>query len=152
MKSSLKIFIFLFSISLVAQQPNRGMKPERGKQPNHRMQEIKKLNPEQAAKLWAKKMTLDLDLNQIQEDQMYALILEKTNKMKERMENKPKERPSKNEIYQIELDKLNEEIAMKKRVKNILSEKQYVLWGKSLKKKKTLDKRRSKLKKKKVRK
>lgn len=148
MKSSLKIFIFLFSISLVAQQPNRGMKPERGKQPNHRMQEIKKLNPEQAAKLWAKKMTLDLDLNQIQEDQMYALILEKTNKMKERMENKPKERPSKNEIYQIELDKLNEEIAMKKRVKNILSEKQYVLWGKSLKKKKALDKRRSKLKKK----
>ncbi|MAR98492.1 MAG: hypothetical protein CMP80_05080 [Formosa sp.] len=148
MKSSLKIFIFLFSISLVAQQPNRGMKPERGKQPNHRMQEIKKLNPEQAAKLWAKKMTLDLDLNQIQEDQIYALILEKTNKMKERMENKPKERPSKNEIYQIELDKLNEEIAMKKRVKNILSEKQYVLWGKSLKKKKTLDKRRSKLKKK----
>mgnify|MGYP005650758739 FL=1 len=148
MKSSLKIFIFLFSISLVAQQPNRGMKPERGKQPNHRMQEIKKLNPEQAAKLWAKKMTLDLDLNQIQEDQMYALILEKTNKMKERMENKPKERPSKNEIYQIELDKLNEEIAMKKRVKNILSEKQYVLWSKSLKKKKTLDKRRSKLKKK----
>ena len=148
MKSSLKIFIFLFSISLVAQQPNRGMKPERGKQPNHRMQGIKKLNPEQAAKLWAKKMTLDLDLNQIQEDQMYALILEKTNKMKERMENKPKERPSKNEIYQIELDKLNEEIAMKKRVKNILSEKQYVLWGKSLKKKKTLDKRRSKLKKK----
>ena len=93
-------------------------------------------------------MTLDLDLNQIQEDQMYALILEKTNKMKERMENKPKERPSKNEIYQIELDKLNEEIAMKKRVKNILSEKQYVLWGKSLKKKKTHDKRRSKLKKK----
>ena len=148
MKSSLKIFIFLFSISLVAQQPNRGMKPERGKQPNHRMQGIKKLNPEQAAKLWAKKMTLDLDLNQIQEDQMYALILEKTNKMKERMENKPKKRPSKNEIYQIELDKLNEEIAMKKRVKNILSEKQYVLWGKSLKKKKTLDKRRSKLKKK----
>lgn len=148
MKSSLKIFIFLFSISLVAQQPNRGMKPERGKQPNHRMQEIKKLNPEQAAKLWAKKMTLDLDLNQIQEDQMYALILEKTNKMKERMENKPKERPSKNEIYQMELDKLNEEIAMKKRVKNILSEKQYVLWVKSLKKKKTLDKRRSKLKKK----
>ena len=148
MKSSLKIFIFLFSISLVAQQPNQGMKPERGKQPNHRMQGIKKLNPEQAAKLWAKKMTLDLDLNQIQEDQMYALILEKTNKMKERMENKPKKRPSKNEIYQIELDKLNEEIAMKKRVKNILSEKQYVLWGKSLKKKKTLDKRRSKLKKK----
>jgi hypothetical protein len=148
MKSSLKIFIFLFSISLVAQRPNRGMKPERGKQPNHRMQEIKKLNPEQAAKLWAKKMTLDLDLNQIQEDQMYALILEKTNKMKERMENKPKERPSKNEIYQIELDKLNEEITMKKRVKNILSEKQYALWGKSLKKKKTLDKRRFKLKKK----
>ena len=148
MKSSLKIFIFLFSISLVAQQPNRGMKPERGKQLNHRMQGIKKLNPEQAAKLWAKKMTLDLDLNQIQEDQMYALILEKTNKMKERMENKPKKRPSKNEIYQIELDKLNEEIAMKKRVKNILSEKQYVLWGKSLKKKKTLDKRSSKLKKK----
>ena len=148
MKSSLKIFIFLFSISLVAQQPNRGMKPERGKQPNHRMQEIKKLNPEQAAKLWAKKMTLDLDLNQIQEDQMYALILEKTIKMRKRLENKPKGRPSKNEIYQIELDKLNEEIAMKKRVKNILSQKQYELWDKSLKKKKTIDKRRSKLKKK----
>ncbi|MBK86553.1 MAG: hypothetical protein CMC86_05065 [Flavobacteriaceae bacterium] len=148
MKSILKIFIFLFSISLVAQQPKRSIEPDRGKRPNHRIQAIKKLNPEQAARLWSKKMTLDLDLNQIQEDQMYALILEKTNKIRERMENKPKKHPNKDEIYQIKLDKLNEEIAMKKRVKNILSEKQYILWDKSLKKKKTLEKRRSKLKKK----
>ena len=147
MKSILKIFIFLFSISLVAQQPKRSIEPDRGKRPNHRIQAIKKLNPEQAARLWSKKMTLDLDLNQIQEDQMYALILEKTNKIRERMENKPKKHPNKDEIYQIKLDKLNEEIAMKKRVKNILSEKQYILWDKSLKKKKTLEKRRSKLKK-----
>ena len=148
MKSILKIFIFLFSISLVAQQPKRSIEPDRGKRPNQRIQAIEKLNPEQVARLWSKKMTLDLDLNQIQEDQMYALILEKTNKIRERMENKPKKRPSKDEIYQIELDKLNEEIAMKKRVKNILSEKQYILWDKSLKKKKTLEKRRSKFKKK----
>jgi hypothetical protein len=82
MKYILKILVLLFSLSVFAQQPPRGMDSERGKQPNNSMQAMKALTPEQEATLWTKKMTLELDLNQNQQDQMYALILGKTKKNK----------------------------------------------------------------------
>ena len=61
MKSILKILVFLFSVSVFAQQPPRQMDSERGKRPNNRMQSMKALTPEQEATLWTKKMTLELD-------------------------------------------------------------------------------------------
>ena len=125
MKSILKILVFLFSVSVFAQQPPRQMDSERGKRPNNRMQSMKALTPEQEATLWTKKMTLELDLNQNQQDQMYALILGKTKKIKLRMENKPKERPSKEEIYNMHISRLDEAIAMKESLKKILNDDQF---------------------------
>jgi hypothetical protein len=128
MKSILKILILLFSISVFAQQPPRGIDSDRGKRPNPRMQEMKTMTPEQSATLWSKKITLELDLNQNQQDQLYALILEKTKKMKSRMENKPKDRPSQKHIYKMQVARLDEEIAMKKSLKTILSDDQFNQW------------------------
>ena len=154
MKYILKILVLLFSLSVFAQQPPRGMHSERGKRPNNRMQAMKALTPEQEATLWTKKMTLELDLNQNQQDQMYALILGKTKKIKSRMENKPKERPSKEEIYNMHISRLDEAIAMKESLKNILNDDQFAQWElmKNNKSSKTKDiKKRSKMKKEKRR-
>ena len=128
MKYILKILVLLFSLSVFAQQPPRGMDSERGKRPNNRMQAMKTLTPEQEATLWTKKMTLELDLNQNQQDQMYALILEKTKKIKLRMENKPEERPSKEEVYNMHISRLDEAIAMKESLKKILNDYQFAQW------------------------
>jgi hypothetical protein len=150
MKYTLKILILLFSLSVFAQQPPRQMDSERGKRPNNRMQAKKALTPEQEATLWTKKMTLELDLNQNQQDQMYALVLEKTKKIKLRMENKPEERPSKEEVYNMHISRLDEAIAMKKSLKKILNDYQFAQWEliKNKKYSKTKDiKKRSKMKK-----
>lgn len=154
MKSILKILILLFSLSVFAQQPPRQMDLERGKQPNKRMHAMKDLTPEQEATLWTKKMTLELDLKQNQQDQMYALILGKTKKINLRMENKPKERPTKEEIYNMHISRLDEAIAMKESLKKILNDDQFDQWEmiKNKKSSKTKDtKKRSKMKKKKRR-
>ena len=154
MKYILKILVLVFSLSVFAQQPPRQMNSERGKQPNNRMQAMKNLTPEQEATLWTKKMTLELDLNQNQQDQMYALILGKTKKIKSRMENKPKERPSKEEIYNMHISRLDEAIAMKESLKKILNDDQFAKWElmKNKKSSKTKDiKKRSKMKKEKRR-
>ena len=154
MKYILKILVLLFSLSVFAQQPPRQMDSERGKRPNNRMQAKKALTPEQEATLWTKKMTLELDLNKNQQDQMYALILGKTKKIKLRMENKPKERPSKEEIYNMHISRLDEAIAMKESLKKILNDDQFAKWElmKNKKSSKTKDiKKRSKMKKEKRR-
>jgi len=154
MKYILKILVLLFSLSVFAQQPPRQMDSERGKRPNNRMQANKALTPEQEATLWTKKMTLELDLNKNQQDQMYELILEKTKKIKLRMENKPKERPSKEEIYNMHISRLDEAIAMKESLKKILNDDQFAQWElmKNKKSSKTKDrKKRSKMKKEKRR-
>ena len=154
MKYILKILVLLFSLSVFAQQPPRQMDSERGKRPNNHMQAKKALTPEQEATLWTKKMTLELDLNKNQQDQMYALILGKTKKIKLRMENKPKERPSKEEIYNMHISRLDEAIAMKESLKKILNDDQFAKWElmKNKKSSKTKDiKKRSKMKKEKRR-
>ena len=154
MKYTLKILVLFFSLSVFAQQPPRQMDSERGKRPNNRMQAKKALTPEQEATLWTKKMTLELDLNKNQQDQMYALILGKTKKIKSRMENKPKERPSKEEIYNMHISRLDEAIAMKESLKKILNDDQFAQWElmKNKKSSKTKDrKKRSKMKKEKRR-
>lgn len=128
MKSILKILVLLFSLTVFAQQPPRQMDSERGKRSNNRMQAMKALTPEQEATLWTKKMTLELDLNQNQQDQIYALILGKTKKIKLRMENKPEERPSKEEVYNMHISRLDEAIAMKESLKKILNDYQFAQW------------------------
>ena len=146
--------VLLLSLTVFAQQPPRQMDSERGKRSNNRMQAMKALTPEQEATLWTKKMTLELDLNKNQQDQMYELILEKTKKIKLRMENKPKERPSKEEIYYMHISRLDEAIAMKESLKKILNDDQFAQWElmKNKKSSKTKDrKKRSKMKKEKRR-
>tara|TARA_Y100000385_G_scaffold55465_1_gene53021 strand:+ start:1500 stop:1949 length:450 start_codon:yes stop_codon:yes gene_type:complete len=144
MKSILIILVLFSSLSVFAQQPPLQIDSERVKRPNNRIQAMKGLTLEQEATLWVKKMTLELDLNQNQQDQIYALILGKTKKVKLRMENKPKERPSKEEIYNMHISRLDEAIAMKENLKKILNENQFAKWEFMKNKKSTRSKDRKK--------
>jgi len=142
MKKIISIFLILFSAFLIAQPPHQQSPPEK------RMERMNKLTAEQQATLWSKKMTLELDLNDTQEQQVYALVLSKANTHKKRRANRPKKRPNSEEMYQMQVDLLEEKIAMKKAMKSILTPEQYGLWEKSQKKKELMKKKHLKGKKK----
>ena len=141
MKKIISIFLILFSAFLIAQPPQQSP-------PEKRMERMNKLTAEQQATLWSKKMTLELDLNDTQEQQLYALVLNKANTYKKRRANRLKERPNSEEKYQMQVDLLEEKIAMKKAMKSILTAEQYGLWEKSQKKKELMKKKHLKGKKK----
>jgi hypothetical protein len=142
MKKIISIFLILFSAFLIAQPPHQQSPPEK------RMERMNKLTAEQQATLWSKKMTLELDLNDTQEQQVYTLVLSKANTHKKRRANRPKKRPNSEEMYQMQVDLLEEKIAMKKAMKSILTTEQYGLWEKSQKKKELMKKKHLKGKKK----
>ncbi|MGB0479976.1 MAG: hypothetical protein ACPGHD_03940 [Flavobacteriaceae bacterium] len=142
MKKIISIFLILFSAFLIAQPPHQQSPPEK------RMERMNKLTAEQQATLWSKKMTLELDLNDTQEQQVYTLVLSKANTHKKRRANRPKKRPNSDEMYQMQVNLLEEKIAMKKAMKSILTTEQYGLWEKSQKKKELMKKKHLKGKKK----
>ena len=87
-----------------------------------------KFTTEQKATLHSKQMTLDLDLNKNQEQQIYSLILNKMVRQKKLVKNKQKRPSTQSEKYDMKLEFLEEQILMKKTIKSILSEKQYNQW------------------------
>jgi len=87
-----------------------------------------KFTTEQQATLHSKQMTLDLDLNKNQEQQIYSLILNKMVRQKKLVKNKQKRPSTQSEKYDMKLEFLEEQILMKKTIKSILSEKQYNQW------------------------
>ena len=128
MNNTLKFMMLLLGISSFAQQQPQVKLLEPKKHLNQNMEKMKEMSPEQEATLWTKKMTLELDLNETQQDQMYALILEKAKAKSQRFKNLPKERPNEEQIFEMEVDRLDQKIAMKKALKSILTKKQFERW------------------------
>ena len=118
----------LLGVSSFAQQQPQVKLLESKKHLNQNMVKMKEISPEQEATLWTKKMTLELDLNETQQDQMYALILEKAKTRDQRLDKLPKERHNKDQIFKMEVDRLDQKIAMKKALKSILTKKQFERW------------------------
>ncbi len=104
---------------------------QRGNSRGHR-----NLNPEQVATLQTKKMTLALDLTEVQQNAVQKLYLEQAeyrkSKMEERKERREKEeaRPTKEERFEMAEEKLDRAIAHKAAMKEILSADQYEKWEK----------------------
>ncbi|MBE0391482.1 hypothetical protein [Flavobacterium sp. PL002] len=95
--------------------------------------ETEKFTPTQQNELMLKKMTLQLDLNAKQQEQMKPIIADKTAKrdamMKEREQNKDsKVKPTKDERFAMKTKMLDEQIAMKAKMKTILSAEQFTKW------------------------
>lgn len=94
---------------------------------------MKDLNPQEVATLQTKKMTLALDLDQKQQTEIHSLFLtnatERKNKMDERKASKEEgNRPSKEERFTMQNERLDHMIAQKAAMKEILSQEQFEKW------------------------
>ena len=141
MRTILSILILIISFSAKAQPNQNGMKRQK------RMENIKNMTPEQQATLWSKKMTLELELNPSQQEQLYTLILEKARKHKMYKKNRLKENPSDEERFQMQVNMLDEKIKMRNAMKSILNPNQYEKWKKIEKQKERKKRKHSKMKK-----
>lgn len=95
----------------------------------HRKEMKENLTPEQKAELRAKKMTLDLDLNDSQQTKVKQLFVEME-------KNKPARTDNKSEMtdaqkFEAKSAMLDRQIAVKKKMKEILTEEQLTKWEKS---------------------
>ncbi len=98
-----------------------------------KMEKKQKLTPEQQVELQAKKMKLDLDLNDKQVTEVKKLLLEQAKKREaKKVEFQTKKadskKPTSDEIYAMKNKMLDEQIAHKAEIKKILTPEQYKKW------------------------
>ncbi|WP_034041225.1 hypothetical protein [Wocania ichthyoenteri] len=129
--------LVIIAVAFLALQATAQQKKER---PNNqeRGQKMMNLSAEEMATLQTKKMTLHLDLNESQQAKIQKLNLENATKRKAMMEaRKAKkesgntEKPSKEQRLAMVNTKLDHQIAMKAKMRDILNEEQYAKWEKA---------------------
>lgn len=106
---------------------------QRGQERSHK----EEMTIEQRANLHTKKMTLALDLTQSQQEQVQSLNLKnakmrktKMEERKARKESDDTKRPSSEERYAMQIERLDHQIAQKAEMKKILSKEQMEKWEK----------------------
>jgi len=121
----LTVIILLFSLTISAQQKQQ------------RSFRASSFTPEQMATLASKKMTLNLDLDKNQEAAVFKLMKQHAEnrqssiaEIKKRKESGTK--PTNEEKFQMLNARLDERIAQKYAMKNILSNEQFEKWEKSM--------------------
>ena len=122
--------LILFTIALTALQITAQNHPNRAE----RMQDF---TPEEMATLRTKKMTLALDLNASQQAQIQEINLENATLRKAHMEKRQARKasgntnkPSKEEYLKMQHAKLDHQIEVKAKMKDILNAEQYSKWEK----------------------
>lgn len=131
MKKLILIALAFVSIQAFA-QPNEGQNKKK------KMHKMHNLTPEQAATMKTKRMTLHLDLNEKQQKEIYAIMLANAEARKAKMEEfKAKresgemKRPTAEERFKMAEARLDHQIAMKAKMKDILNEEQFAKWEKA---------------------
>lgn len=106
-----------------------GQKHEKHRGPFHNM------TAEQVATLHTKKMTLALDLSQIQQKEVMEITLEevmrrksKREEIEEQKENGTRTKPSSDERFEMLNERLEHKIAHHQKMKEVLNEEQYKTW------------------------
>lgn len=94
------------------------------------VQQREDISAEDMASLQSKKMTLHLDLNAAQQEKVYAILLEqakdkKAHKAKHLAKKAENNKPTKAEFLKNKHQKLDKQIAMKRKMKSILTANQY---------------------------
>lgn len=122
------------TLNATAQDRN---KEERKAQFKERMEARQDMTPEETAQLQAKKMTLHLDLTEKQQAEVEKVLLAEAKERKEKMEAfKAKkdagEKFSKEDRVKMQNERLDNQIAMKKKMKEILNDEQYAKFEKTL--------------------
>lgn len=130
MRKLIVIVIAFATLHVSAQDQKRELK----KQPRH---ENTNYSPEEAAQLQTKRLTLKLDLNEKQQKEVSTVFLEEATLRQGRKAALSEVRAkaqnnslSKEDRLNIKNDRLDQQIALKKKMKNILSTEQYDKWVK----------------------
>ena len=128
MKKVIIAVLLLAGFTTMAQKGERGTRDGRGG--------MQDLSSEQMATLQTKKMTLVLDLTQNQQEQVKSLQLEKAKRRKVKMEERKAQKeagevkkPTSEERFNMENERLDLQIAQKAEMKKILSDEQYEKWN-----------------------
>ncbi|PQB05015.1 hypothetical protein [Aureitalea marina] len=116
-------------------QPVRGSHDNR----NPMKEKLAELSPEQLADLKTKKMTLQLDLDEKQQQQIHNFHLNQIQNRRQEIENgkKPKDMTA-YELYAFKSQQLDRQIAAKDQLRSILSEEQFDKLEKSVKRGKAM--------------
>lgn len=136
MKKLVLIAIAFVTLQATAQPQHRGDQ-KRGQRSIERLQNF---SAEELAEIQTKRMTLQLDLTDAQQQEVRELLVAQNKARKEKLEafkkareeNQITERPSKEDRLENLNERLDNQIAMKRKMKEILSEEQYSRWEKSL--------------------
>ena len=104
----------------------------------NRAEQFQNLSAEDIAELQTKKLTLHLDLNESQQKEVQKLNLENAKAMKAKMEERKAARengtaqtPSQEARTKMMKERLDHQIAMKAKMKEILNDVQYEKWEKA---------------------
>lgn len=145
MKKILLIALAIFTINTTAQaQKQKSQKGERLEK-SQKMNRYKDFTPEEIAQLQTKKMTLELDLTDAQQKEVYKLLLTEAKDKKQMMDDRKAKREaykssgenrgkrkmlSKEERFNLENERLDKQIAHKKEMQRILKKEQFEKWEK----------------------
>jgi hypothetical protein len=95
----------------------------------HPKGEMEQMTPEQRNQLHLKKMTLDLDLNAKQQEQLTKILADQSAKREAiKVEHKAKMEEAKAIRFEMKKKILDEQIEMKNKMKSILSAEQFAKW------------------------
>jgi len=135
MKKLIFIAIAFVTLQVTSQDRNREMNHENKKEKMHERQDI---SAEDMAKLQTKRMTLDLDLTEAQQTEIKKINLENSKNRKAKREAREKngkgEKPSQEEHLKMTNDRLDAQIATKRKMKKVLNTEQYKKWEKQTEK------------------
>lgn len=123
MKKLIIAALLILSMSAFAQN-KKEMEKRQGRS------EMEKLTPGQHNELMLKKMTLELDLNAKQQEQMKQVIAEQTVKREAmKAERKAKQEKKSDERFAMKSKMMEDQIVMKNKMKSILSSEQFEKWN-----------------------
>ncbi len=141
MKKLFFVLIALVAFNIQAQEDDKEVKKRKSLEKRAFME---KLTAEEAASLKTKKMALDLDLTEAQKREINKINLEIAKERKAKREERKnrkesgveRTKPSKEERLKMMNERLDQQIATKKKIKSILNEKQYEKWEQTKKQRK----------------
>lgn len=120
----------LIAVALIVGMASNGQEKMEGRR-NARENQLTK---EQRQELHLKKMTLDLDLSTAQQKEIQVVLNEQSNKRETALANRKEKqaantkKPTADERFAIKNQMLDDQIAMKARMKKILSNEQFKKW------------------------
>ncbi|SFZ93268.1 hypothetical protein SAMN05428642_10335 [Flaviramulus basaltis] len=129
--------LILIAIAFIGMQAIAQDAPKETPRNHDRSKKMMNLSAEEIATLQTKKMTLHLDLNKSQQAKIQKMNFENATKRKEMMANfKAKKesgelkKPTDEDRFKMKNAKLDHQIAMKAKMKDILNEEQFAKWEK----------------------